>query len=228
MDASKIQLTDFHVHSTYSADSNVSIYEIAEYAEHKTLFVVGIADHCSRRSFGTKMLDQSVVIERRRRIKEVDSKTSTYLLNSVECDILPRGRLTFPKGVQKDFFHYVIGSVHSKWDSTTWRDTLKNVISGGKIDVLGHPLAYNAVSWNIMEDIVLELAKANVAVELNQRYSFPPKYFLNLAKQHGVKFVLSSDAHTRSEIGEVGRCVKLIHENALEVINPSRFITCQK
>lgn len=212
---------DLHVHSRYSGDCQLSLRRIVEYAERKGLNAVGIADHCSRHSFGAKMLHQEVALERKRRIEELDKKTDIYLLNCIESDLLSQGNVTFPKGLGKEFFDIVIGSFHTTVTAKEWGQALKRIINNRKIDIFGHPLAYNDVSWNIMEDIAEELFESDIIVELNERHRMFPDYFLDLLRKYGVRFVPTSDAHEQYEIGDIGEGLELARKKNLKLItNP--------
>lgn len=218
---------DAHIHSNYS-DGKMDLYRIANYVKNKDLDYVGIADHCSHRSYGTKMLKKSNVLERQQVIEKLNENMDNTLLNCIETDIQPKGNVVYPNGIEKKFFDFVIGSVHSSFNSDTWKKALKRVIKDNKIDVLGHPMAYNDISWSSMDEIALELAKSNIVVELNEKYGPLPRYFLTLLQDYNVKFVLASDAHTLHEIGRFKNSVKFARQNDLKLLDPIAFYMVNK
>lgn len=210
---------DLHVHSTYS-DGSASPYRIVKYVKNKNLTALGITDHCSFHSWGRKLLASEILTERKRMIEKFNGKTEIPLLNCIEADILPQGKLTLPGSLDKDFFAYVIASFHTSMSSKKWIEALKNVIQDGKVDILGHPVAYNNVSSDNMEDVVITLSRKDIAVEINERYRFPPDYFIKLLKEHHVQVTLVSDAHSLYEIGEVEESLRLVNEKNLELLDP--------
>lgn len=219
----KQAIFDLHVHSTYS-DGTMSLYRIANYVdENDNLVLVGITDHCSHRSYGRKMLDQGTAIERKQKIEELNRKSKTSILNCIEGDILPRGKVRLPKGLGKKFFDLVVGSIHRPLNPITWTETVKGVIRNNKIDVLGHPMAYNDIMRDSIEEIMLKLSRKNIAVELNTKYKFPPNYFLDLLKKYNVKVVPASDAHSLFEIGKVQKGIELTSAKELNLMTPSHL-----
>lgn len=218
---------DAHIHSDYS-DGKMDLYRIAKHVVKKDLAYVGIADHCSHHAFGSNMVKKHNVIERQQLIETLNERMDPTLLNCIEADIHPKGTVVYPRGIEKKFFDFVIGSVHASFDSESWKHALKRVIRDKKIDVFGHPMAYNDISWNAMEEIALEIARSNIAVELNEKYPLPPKYFLTMLQDHNVEFVLASDAHTLNDIGRVKKSLKFALENNLSLKDPITFPMIKK
>jgi DNA polymerase (family 10) len=103
----------------------------------------------------------------------------------------------------------VIASVHSAFhlDEAQMTDRILRAISNPYVDIIGHPtgrLILRRDGYRInLEQVLAAAAAAGVALEINSQVD---RLDLDdgkarLAKQHGVKIVIDSDAHSPAGLG---------------------------
>jgi len=219
-----MQMMDLHIHSIYS-DGSARIEEIVEYSRKMGLKIVAITDHCSRvhLTVGGRMLEPEIAIERAEIIYNMNSSHDDIIvLNGIESDIMERGRVVFPKGLDRNFFDLVIGSIHVPLIPERWAKWVILAIRSSNIDILGHPLSYvrGPIPFELVERVIIELASREVAFELNASYLSPPAKILSLCKEYDVAVSIGSDAHSIYQIGRVESCISLVKKYGLRVFHP--------
>jgi DNA polymerase (family 10) len=201
---------DLHMH-TNATDGRDTILQMAEAALARGLSYIAITDH-SKNLAMTNGLDDARALTHIQRIREVDAQMEGRIrvLPGIEVDILADGTLDLDDSTlaQMDI---VVASIHSRFDQPIEQttDRVLRALENPHTRILGHPtgrkvLKRDAYALNI--DTVLKRAvELGVAVEHN---AAPARSDLNdlhlkLAKQHGCKIVVNTDAHATEELDQM-------------------------
>jgi DNA polymerase (family X) len=205
---------DLHMH-TNATDGRDSIRQMAEAALAKGLSYIAITDH-SKNLAMTNGLDDARALAHVKRIREVDAELQQEyegrirVLPGIEVDILADGALDLDESTlaQMDI---VVASVHSHFAQPLEEMTERvlRAIENPHVRILGHPtgrkvLSREAYAINV-DRILRRAAELGVAVEHN---ASPARSDLNdlnlrLAKEHGCKIVVDTDAHATEELDQM-------------------------
>jgi DNA polymerase (family X) len=201
---------DLHMH-TNATDGRDTIRQMAEAALARGLAYIAITDH-SKNLAMTNGLDDTRALAHIKRIREVDAEMEgrIRILPGIEVDILAEGALDLDDSTlaQMDI---VVASVHSHFNQPAEEMTARvlRAIENPYVRILGHPtgrkvLGREPYAINI-DTILKQAAKLGVAVEHN---ASPARADLNdlhlrLAKQHGCKIVVDTDAHATEELDQI-------------------------
>lgn len=205
---------DLHMH-TNATDGRDTIRQMAEAALLRGLTYIAITDH-SKNLAMTNGLDDARALAHIKRIREVDAELQQELqgririLPGIEVDILAEGQLDLDDSTlaQMDI---VVASVHSRFDQPIEQmtDRILRAIENPHTRILGHPTGRKVLkrdAYAVHIDTVLKrAAELGVAVEHN---ASPARSDLNdlnlrLAKQHGCKIVVDTDAHATEELDQM-------------------------
>jgi DNA polymerase (family 10) len=201
---------DLHMH-TSETDGVNTIHEMAEAALARGLKYIAITDH-SKNLAMTNGMDDKRALAHVKRIREVDAEMHGRIrvLAGIEVDILAEGELdlTDETLAQMDI---VIASVHSRFDQSIEQMTerILRAIENPHVKILGHPTGRKVLKRDPyalhIEAILKRAAKLGVAVEHNAN---PARADLNdlhlrMAKQHGCKIVVDTDAHSTAELDQM-------------------------
>ncbi len=196
---------DLQMH-TDASDGKATLGEMVEAARSLGLAYIAITDHSPR----TAMAGQSPA-ELRAQWKVIDRLNKGMrgfrVLKSVEMDILESGKLDLPDDVLAEA-DYVVATIHYGLKQTERQltDRLLAAIANRWVDAIGHPtgrILPNRPSYPLDFDVVAKAAaKAKCLLEINgsERLDLPDT-LAAAAKSHGVRFVLSTDAHNTRELG---------------------------
>jgi DNA polymerase (family X) len=192
---------DLHVHSDASSDATSSLLELASAARGFGRAYLAITDHSRSRPLG---LDEARLREHIETIRWMDGELRgrPHLLTGIEVDILPNGSLDLDPEVLAEL-DCVVASVHSRFNmsSEEMTERIIRALRSGLVHVLGHPsgrLIGSRDPYPFDLERVLEVAgEEGVALEVNAQ---PERLDLTdqacrLAKEAGVKLVISSDSH---------------------------------
>jgi DNA polymerase (family 10) len=205
---------DLHMH-TDATDGRDSIRQMAEAALARGLSYIAITDH-SKNLAMTNGLDDARALAHVRRIREIDAEMQQEydgrirVLPGIEVDILADGALDLDDSTlaQMDI---VVASVHSHFAQPLEEMTARvlRAIENPHVRILGHPtgrkvLSREGYAINI-DSILRRAAELGVAVEHN---ASPARSDLNdlnlrLAKEHGCKIVVDTDAHATEELDQM-------------------------
>ena len=205
---------DLHMH-TDATDGRDSIRQMAEAAMARGLSYIAITDH-SKNLAMTNGLDDARALAHVKRIREVDAELQQEyggrirVLPGIEVDILADGALDLDDSTlaQMDI---VVASVHSHFAQPLEEMTERvlRAIEDPHVRILGHPtgrkvLSREAYAINV-DRILRRAAELGVAVEHN---ASPARSDLNdlnlrLAKEHGCKIVVDTDAHATEELDQM-------------------------
>jgi DNA polymerase (family 10) len=205
---------DLHMH-TNATDGRDTIRQMAEAAILRGLTYIAITDH-SKNLAMTNGLDDARALAHVKRIREADAELQQELegririLPGIEVDILAEGQLDLDDSTlaQMDI---VVASVHSRFDQPIEQmtDRILRAIENPHTRILGHPTGRKVLkreAYAVHIDTVLKrAAELGVAVEHN---ASPARSDLNdlnlrLAKQHGCKIVVDTDAHATEELDQM-------------------------
>ncbi|HKQ09377.1 MAG TPA: DNA polymerase/3'-5' exonuclease PolX [Blastocatellia bacterium] len=192
---------DFHMHTTWSDGQN-SIREMVEAARRRGYQYIAITDHTQ----STTIANGNTPAELLKEIEEIDAAAREYddirVLKGAEVDILSDGSLDMPFEVL-DRLDWIVISIHAGFQQTKEQITERVVraMETGYPNVFAHPtgrILGERPGYEIdLEQVFAAAKKHNVRLELN---SSPYRldlnsYWLRVARQAGVGFVISTDAH---------------------------------
>ena len=205
---------DLHMH-TDATDGRDTIRQMAEAALARGLAYVAITDH-SKNLAMTNGLDDARALAHLQRIREVDAELADQyegrirILSGIEVDILAEGQLDLDDSTLAQM-EIVIASVHSRFDQPIEQmtDRILRAIENPHVRILGHPTGRKVLSREAyavhIDQILKRAAELGVAVEHN---ASPARADLNdlnlrLAKQHGCRITVNTDAHATEELDQM-------------------------
>jgi DNA polymerase (family 10) len=201
---------DLHMHTTETDGAN-TIREMAEAALSRGLKYIAITDH-SKNLAMTNGMDDTRALAHIKRIRLVDSEMEGRIrvLPGIEVDILAEGQLDLDDSTlaQMDI---VVASVHSRFDQPIEQmtDRILRALENPHTRILGHPTGRKVLKRDPyalhIDTILKRAAELGVAVEHN---ASPARADLNdlhlrLAKQHGCKITVNTDAHSTDELDQI-------------------------
>lgn len=205
---------DLHMH-THETDGANSIREMAEAALARGLRYIAITDH-SKNLAMTNGMDDRRALAHVRRIREVDAELQQEfdgrirVLPGIEVDILAEGQIDLDDSTlaQMDI---VVASVHSRFDQPIEQmtDRVLRALEKPHVRILGHPTGRKVLRRDPyalhIDSVLKRAAELGVAVEHN---ASPARADLNdlhlrLAKQHGCKITVNTDAHSTDELDQM-------------------------
>lgn len=200
-------LADLHVHTDWS-DGKMSLSEAVEAARARGLRYIAITDHL-RFAQAIPGLSPDDLRRQIEEIHELDERLGGFrVLCGVEANIGRDGSVDVPRDLLSSL-DLVIASVHihfrlSKKEMT---ERLVRAVEDEGVDVLGHPTGRligerppYEVDW---DEVFRRAAKAGTALEVNanpQRLDLPAD-LIRRALEHGVRFLLGTDAHAPEHFG---------------------------
>src|SRR5436309_13814479 len=153
-------------------------------------------------------LDAKRLREQWKTIDEWNARSRGFtILKGVELDILESRKLDLPDDVLAEA-DYVVATIHYglKQSEQQLTDRLLRAIEHPWVDAIGHPtgrIVPVRPSYPLDFDVVAKAAaNAKCLLEINgsERLDLPDT-LAAAAKGHGVRFVLSTDAHNQRELG---------------------------
>lgn len=197
---------DVHMHTT-ETDGRDPLEVMARAAAARGLQYIAITDHSQNLAMANGM-DEDRTLAHAARVRGLNGRFGALaLLAGVECDILADGRMDLADSCLAAL-DLVIGSVHSALSQTEDEMTrrLVRAIEHPHVDVIGHPtnrlLLRRPASQANIEKVIDAAAANGVALEINAN---PNRLDLSdaharLARDRGVKLLISSDAHSTTEL----------------------------
>lgn len=192
---------DLQMHTTASDGKN-SIEEMCEAARAIGHQYIAITDHSKSITIANG-LDEKRLVQHLKNLREVNARgIGIRLLAGAEVDILKNGRMDYDNEflAQVDV---VVASVHSfmSIDRSAMTERLLAAMENPYTQIIAHPtgrllLRRDPYDYDI-EKVLDAAAKHNVAFECN---AYPDRLdlkdtHLRMAKERGVKIVISTDAH---------------------------------
>ncbi|MEJ2636429.1 MAG: DNA polymerase/3'-5' exonuclease PolX, partial [Calditrichia bacterium] len=198
-----------HCHSHYSDGAN-TVEEMARACREAGYEYLVISDHSKSAAYANGLSEERIRAQHRE-IDELNGRLKDFrILKSIECDILPDGRLDYSDEVLAGF-DLVIASIHSKFKMTEEEGT-RSVIRAMEnpfVTIVGHPtgrLLLAREGYPIdMEQIIRTAADLQVSIELNAN---PHRLDIDWrlikgSKDLGVKISINPDAHRTEGIQDV-------------------------
>jgi DNA polymerase (family 10) len=190
-----------HCHTVYS-DGRHTIEEMARAAEALGLRYLTITDHSPSAAYAG-----GLDVDRLRRqwdeIARVQERVRVRLLRGTESDILQDGALDHADAVLGQL-DVVIASVHQRHglDAPAMTRRLVRALGHPRFKIWGHALGRYVLSrppFACDMDAVLDtVAASRAAIEVNgdpHRLDLEPRW-IQAARRRGIRFVVSSDAHS--------------------------------
>lgn len=197
---------DLHCH-TKETDGNATLEEMAKEAKSLGYQYLAITDHTKHLAF-TKGMDKKAVHRQIKLIDRLNEKLNgIQILKSAEVDILENGKLDLPDDVLKEL-DLTICSIHSKFNLPQKKQTERMIkaMENRYFNILGHPtgrLINQREPYPLDIDRIMLAAKERGCIlEINAQ---PSRLDLNdihckAAKEMGIKFAISTDAHSTSQL----------------------------
>lgn len=197
---------DLQMHTTYT-DGRATLAEMVEACRKKGYEYIAITDHTKAvRVAGG--LEPSAFRRQFREIEKLQKQVKGLtILKSAEVDILDDGRLDLDEETLKEL-DVVVVSVHSKFNMTRDQMTARIVtaLQHPRVHILGHPtgrLIGRREPYPVDMELVVRAARDHgVMLEINAQ---PDRLDLSdvhaqMAREAGVKLVISTDAHRIEEL----------------------------
>ena len=219
---------DLHMHTT-ATDGRDDIETMAAAAHNRGYRYIAITDHSKALAMANG-LDEHRALEHAQRVRALNGRfEGLTLLAGIECDILADGQLDLSHDclAQLDI---VVASIHSHFsqDEAQMTDRILKALECRWVDVLGHPTGRRLLRrdpYGFAMDRVLRAAAAfGVALEINCQVDRLDLNDVNakLARERGVRLVISTDAHSVVELGNIRWGVQMARRGWLtpdEVLN---------
>jgi DNA polymerase (family 10) len=216
---------DLQMHSTASDGKN-SIEEMAEAARELGHQYIAITDH-SKAVTVANGLDEKRMAAHIKKIHALSEKElGIRVFAGAEVDILKDGALDYSDEILAQL-DVVVCSVHSYFnlDRAAMTERMLAAIENPHAQIIGHPtgrllLRRDAFDYD-MEKVLDACAKHGVAMECN---SYPDRLdlkdvYLRMCKDRGVKVVISTDAHTTTNLSFIRYGVTMARRGWLEKKN---------
>jgi DNA polymerase (family 10) len=193
---------DLQMHTTAS-DGRDSIEEMGEAAKKLGYEYIALTDHSKAVTVANGMDDKRTLAQIKKIRAAQERVPGIRLLAGIEVDILKNGSLDLSNEVLAQL-DVVVASIHSfmNLEREAMTDRILAAIENPYTQILAHPtgrLLLRRESFAYDVEKVLDAAKKNgVAVECNaypDRLDFNDVH-LRMARERGVKVVISTDAHS--------------------------------
>jgi len=197
---------DLQMHTTAS-DGRNSIEEMGQAAKALGYEYIALTDHSKAVTVANGM-DEKRTLEQIKKIRAAQSRVpGIRLLAGIECDILKDGSLDLDDEVLAEL-DVVVCSVHSymNLESAEMTDRILAAIENPYTQIIAHPtgrLVLRREPFHYdMEKVLAAAQKHGVAMECN---AYPDRLdlkdvHLRMAKERGVKIVISTDSHTTKNL----------------------------
>jgi DNA polymerase (family 10) len=223
---------DLQMHSTASDGKN-SIEEMAEAARKLGHEYIAITDH-SKAVTVANGLDEKRAAAHIKKIHELSEKElGIRVLAGAEVDILKDGELDYSDEILAQL-DVVVCSVHSYFnlDRVAMTERILAAIENPYMQIIAHPtgrllLRRDPFDYD-MEKVLDACAKHGVAMECN---SYPDRLdlkdvYLRMCKERGVKVVISTDAHSTTNLSFIRYGVTMARRGWLEKKNVVSTLPC--
>jgi DNA polymerase (family 10) len=208
---------------TTASDGKNSIEEMGAAARALGHQYIALTDHSKAVTVANGM-DEKRTLEQIRKIRAANARgLGIRLLAGIEVDILKDGRLDLDDEVLAQL-DVVVASVHSymNLERSAMTERLLAAIENPYTQIIAHPTGRLLLRRDPFEydmERVLDAARANgVAMECN---SYPDRLdlkdtYLRMAKDRGVKIVISTDSHSTANLEFIRYGVQMARRGWLE------------
>lgn len=199
---------DLHIHTSYS-EGQGSLETMTERGDSLGYEYVAITDHSRSQRIANGMEIETLKAQWKE-IDELSKRFRVRILKGSEVEILKDGTLDYPDEILKEL-DVVLGAVHSGFSAPERKMTERIVIAleNRYLDILAHPsgrLLGKRKAYDVNFEKVFEAAAANKKIlEINSQ---PSRLDLNdelllRAKDFGLKFSISTDSHSVSDLASI-------------------------
>jgi DNA polymerase (family X) len=200
---------DVHSHTT-ETDGRDTIEAMIRAARDAGLEYMAVTDHSQSLAMANG-LDERRALAHAARIRDIASRIEGItVFAGIECDIRPDGTLDLAEDCLASL-DLVIASVHSalNQDDVQMTERMLRAIESPVVDIVGHPtgrlLLRREPSRVSVTRLIDAAARFGVVLEIN---SLPDRLDLSdvnarLARDRGVKLLISSDSHACSAFGNL-------------------------
>ena len=197
-----------HCHTVYS-DGQHTVEQMARAADALGMEYITITDHSPSAAYAGGLTVDRLKAQWEE-IARVQETVSVRLLRGTESDILADGSLDYPDAILEQL-DVVIASIHRRhrMDANQMTERLTRTMALPCFKIWGHALGRLIHSRPPVEcrvEEVLDVAAAGrAAVEINgdpRRLDLAPRW-LRAARERRLRFVVSTDAHSMAELGNV-------------------------
>jgi len=199
-------LGDLHAH-TKETDGHETLRKMAEAAKERGYEYLAITDHSKRVSMAHG-LDSKRLKRQIKAIERLNAKLDHFvILKGIEVDILDDGSLDLPDEVL-DELDLVVCSVHYNRNLSKEEQTNRIIkaMDNPRFNILAHPtgrLINERAPYELDLERIMEKAKeTGCFLEVNghpERLDLDDRY-CRMAKEAGVKIVISTDAHRTADL----------------------------
>jgi DNA polymerase (family 10) len=199
---------DVHMHTT-ETDGKEDLESMVLAAREAGLEYIAITDHSKALAMANG-LDETRALAHAARIRDLDGRIEGIrVLAGIECDILPDGSMDLAADCLAAL-DLVIASVHSaiRQEEAEITARIIRAIEHPWVDIVAHPtnraLLRREPSHVNLEQVTQAAAAHGVALEINSQIDRLDLSDANarLARERGVKLVISSDAHSRGALAQ--------------------------
>jgi DNA polymerase (family 10) len=216
-----------HCHTTYS-DGRHTLAEMARAADALGMRYMTVTDHSPTAAYaGGLTIDR--LREQWDEIDRVQETVSVRLLRGTESDILADGGLDYPDAVLEKL-DVIVASIHNRYrmDATAMTERLVRAMRLPLFKIWGHALGRlilrrEPIACDV-EAVLDAVAASRAAIEISgdpYRLDLPPAW-IPAARQRGIRFVISTDAHAVSDLENVAFGVAMARRGGVrrgEVLN---------
>lgn len=197
---------DLHCHSK-ATDGHHTIEQMAKAARERGYEYISINDHSQRISVAHG-LNKKRLMEQIKTIDKLNEQLKDItILKSIEVDILQNGRLDLPDSILKEL-DFTVCAIHSNFELSHKKQTdrILRAMDNPYFTILAHPtnrLIHDREPIDIDLEKIMRMAKhSGCYLEINAQ---PSRLDLTddackLAKDIGTKLVISTDAHSTSDL----------------------------
>ncbi len=197
-----------HCHTVFS-DGQHTVEQMARAADALGMEYMTVTDHSPSAAYAGGLTVDRLKAQWEE-IAKVQETVSVRLLRGTESDILADGGLDYPDAILAEL-DVIIASIHrrNRMNADQMTERLVRAMALPCFKIWGHALGRIILSRPPVEcrvEEVLDAAAAGrAAVEINgdpRRLDLAPRW-LRAARERGLRFVVSTDAHSMAELGNV-------------------------
>ena len=210
-----------HCHTVYS-DGRHTVAQMAKAADALGMEYLTITDH-SRSAAYAGGLSVDRLEAQWEEIARVQETVAVRLLRGTESDILADGGLDYPDAVLERL-DVIIASIHRRhrMDASQMTQRLVRAMELPVFKIWGHALGRLILSRPPVEcrveEVLDAVAASRAAVEINgdpKRLDLAPRW-LRAARERGIRFVVSTDAHAVAELANLQYGVAMARRGWIE------------
>jgi len=197
-----------HCHTVYS-DGRHTVAQMAKAADALGMEYMTITDHSMSAAYAGGLSVDRLKVQWEE-IARIQETVTVRLLRGTESDILADGALDYPDAVLEQL-DVIIASIHRRhrMDASQMTQRLVRAMALPVFKIWGHALGRLILSRPPVEcrveEVLDAVAAGRAAVEINgdpKRLDLAPRW-LRAARERGIRFVVSTDAHAVAELANL-------------------------